>query len=531
MFRRLVIHFSRRIIQGGSEDSGEVQLSLGAMLALLASPGVILAIGLLDKYSSLLRYVRGQPVNTDLIPRSTGDGCMLLAFSMAITGLVTVWKWDRILPDLTDRLNLGPLPVPATQIFFSSLAAIVLVTLTFILDVNAGSMFIFPMVVTADQHSPVLFARLLLAHLTALLLGSIFIFCFCFSTMGLLVALVPRSIFASVSVLLRALLALALGTVLLTAGSGPAFMHLARNGVFGWHEWLPPVWFASLYGPLMSRPELGRADLWQRGLWVLAISAAVALLTYAAGYQRGMEGALARSPRLRRWPRLLLLQGLTPLERASFSFGLRMLWRSERHSLLLLSAIGLGIIVGGRSGNYGAIPFTTGYAFAIALRAAIDIPALPSANWPFRLLAVAHGDEPYRAARRIIWLHLVVFIIIPSALLNPLASTFTLVTMLAVLVDLLLLSYRQIPGTVRPVGFRNTRLVYALLALIGFGLFPWAGGKLASHIAANPLRALWPAALAAVVLYQRARVASDLYNDRPLLAFEQEDEEVTRLGL
>ena len=134
----LVRHFAQRLAQSGGEESGDVDMSLGALLALLASPGVFIAIGLMDRYSSLLNYFRGVRPIQDHYPRAVGDGYTLLVFSMAVTGLVTLWKWDRILPDTMDRLNLGPLPIPERTVFLSSLAAIALVVAVFIVDVNLG---------------------------------------------------------------------------------------------------------------------------------------------------------------------------------------------------------------------------------------------------------------------------------------------------------------------------------------------------------------------------------------------------------
>ena len=49
---------------------------------------------------------------------------------------------------------------------------------------------------------------------------------------------------------------------------------------------------------------------------------------------------------------------------------------------------------------------------------AFQVPAQPTASWPFRLLAVARNEEPYRAARRLLWLHLAVLILVPTLLMS-----------------------------------------------------------------------------------------------------------------
>lgn len=531
MFRVLVKHFARRLAQSGGEESGDVDMSLGAGLALLAAPGVFIAIGLLDRYSSLLNYFRGVPIIQDNYPRAVGDGYGLLVFSMAVTGLVTLWKWDRILPDPADRLNLGPLPIPERTVFLSSLAAIALVVGVFILDVNAGSMFLFPMVVTADQQGILPFLKLLSAHLVVLILGSLFTFCACFSLMGALVALSPPAWFSGLSLVLRSVSGFALLAMWLTSGQGRGWMRLARSGAASWQQWVPPVWFASLYGPLVGRPDVGIDGLWQRGLAALGIAFLLAMGGYAVGYRRGMDGRLARSAKRRKWPRWLLTQGSTPLERAAFRFSLQTLWRSERHSLLVVALLGSGLVFGVMQGDAERIPFYAGFSLIVALRIAFSVPALPAANWPFRLLAVAREGEPAQVARRLLWMHFALLVVVPTAVLCPPAVTLVLFLIHAVLIEALLLDFRQIPFTVRPPGFRSNRLVHALLALTGMGLIPWAGGHVAQSILVMPIRALLPCAAAFLLVRYRHHAVEAVTSGKPPLVFEDGVEDVIRLRL
>src|SRR5437899_9202104 len=86
-FWRLVAHFGMRLFSGGGE--GGLELGVGAILALLASPGAFITILLLDKYSGLLRYFRGnRPF--DAYASSLPDQSFFLTFSITITGIVTV---------------------------------------------------------------------------------------------------------------------------------------------------------------------------------------------------------------------------------------------------------------------------------------------------------------------------------------------------------------------------------------------------------------------------------------------------------
>lgn len=531
MFRALIAHFARRLVLSSGEESDSVDMSLGATLALLASPGVFIAFGLLDRYSSLLRYFRGRPVAQDQYPMAVGDGYTLLVYSMAVTGLVTLWKWDRILPDPVDRLNLGPLPIPSRSLFLASLAAVAMVVGVFILDVNAGSMLIFPMVVTAEQSAFAPFLRLTAAHLTILVLGSLFTFCACFSVMGTLVAAAPAAWFGRLSILFRAAAGFALLAMWLTSGRGHAWLRMTRAGTATWQEWSPPVWFASLYGPIIGRGDLGPARLWQRALVGLAIVAAVALAGYVIGYRRGMDGRLVRSAGRRRWPRWLLEQGDTPLERAAFRFSLLTLWRSERHTLLVVAMLGAGLVVGGMRGDPLQIPFFAGFSLIVALRVAFRIPAMPPANWPFRLLAVAAGNEPVQVARRLLWLHFGGLVLLPAAVFSPWEVVVVALLIDAVLIEVVLLDFRQIPFTVPAAGFRNTRLVHALLVLLGLGVVPWAGGWTAEWAGRRPLRMLLPMAVTAGLFYFRRDAADALTIGKTPLVFEDREEDVIRLRL
>lgn len=495
LFRALVRHFVRRLTQPASEDAGEIEFGLGAALALLATPGVFLAIGLLDKYSSLLRWFRGKPVYVDPLPRAFADGYTLLLFSMSVTALVTIWKWDRILPDAVDRLNLGPLPVSQRRVFLASLTAIAMVVGVFILDVNAGSLIVYPMVVMAERMFSE-FLRLLIAHLVAVGAGSVFAFCACFSVMGVLMLVIPARVFPAVSVLARAVLA---GGVLAmwVTGVGPA------------------RWFRAMYYPLSGL----EGDAWLAVL-ALAASIGVALAAYAFGYRRGMEGRLARESRPLRFS---LRWGATPIERAAFPFTLRGLWRDEALSLLVVSAVMTSIVVGVRARSWTYVPLYVGYAMTVSVYVAMQSAVLPASNWIFRLLAVGVDDAMYRVARRVICLHVGLLVVLPALFLAPLVALAT-ACLCFILTEALLFDFRAIPFTLRPEGFRNTRVLHMFLGVIGLAIVPWIGAWVSQRPAR--LAALLAVALAAPLIRRRALEA-----DRTPLVFDTSQPEVVRLGL
>jgi len=60
-FGHLIFHFLKRMFSGEDEEGVEsMSLGLGVVLAFLASPGALASLFLLDKYSTLLQFFRGQ---------------------------------------------------------------------------------------------------------------------------------------------------------------------------------------------------------------------------------------------------------------------------------------------------------------------------------------------------------------------------------------------------------------------------------------------------------------------------------------
>jgi len=135
-FGRLVGHFLQKLVRGGQDDaSSELDLGGGALLGLLAAPGAFTSLLMLDKYSAFLNWMRGR-LNDDLYVTSAPDKYLFLCVAMAVTGIVTVLKWDQILPDQQDYLNLAPLPVSSRRILLANALAILAAVVVVAVDVN-----------------------------------------------------------------------------------------------------------------------------------------------------------------------------------------------------------------------------------------------------------------------------------------------------------------------------------------------------------------------------------------------------------
>src|ERR1700674_523659 len=151
-FGRLVRQFLARTVRGsqGSADS-EFDLGIGGLLGVLPTPGAFTCFLLLDKYSALLNWMRGRRQDIYLV--SLPDKYLFLSLAMAVTGIVTVLKWDKILPDAQDYLNLAPLPIRPRAILLANAAALAIAVLVFAVDVNGVSAVFFPLFVTAAAQT------------------------------------------------------------------------------------------------------------------------------------------------------------------------------------------------------------------------------------------------------------------------------------------------------------------------------------------------------------------------------------------
>ena len=264
-FGRLVRHFVAKMFRGGEESSSEFELGIGGILGLLATPGAFLSLMLFDKYSNLLRWFRNQRV-FDPYLTSLPDKYVFIVFAMVITGVVTVLKWDRILPDRQDYLNLGPLPVRPRTVLLANVTAILLVAVIFAIDVNAASMFLFPMVVTAEQGSLAVFLKFVAAHAICVLLASAFTFFAVFSLMGILLATAPKRMFRPLSLSIRAGVIAALLALLVSSFAGPSLVRLLQAQPDSAVRWLPSLWYLGLYQTLQGRADLALASAGKMGV-------------------------------------------------------------------------------------------------------------------------------------------------------------------------------------------------------------------------------------------------------------------------
>lgn len=521
---RLVEHFLTRLVRGGGDAaSSEFELGAGALLGLLAAPGAFQCFLLLDKYSSFLGWIRGR-THANLLLTSVPDKYLFIALAMAVTGIVTVLKWDKILPDSQDYLNLAPLPIRPRKILLANAIAIGIAVIVFVVDVNALPALLFPLFVTAAQHSD---AGALLhfsaVHGTCVILAALFTFWAVFALLGTLGAVLPREIFRACSSWIRGAFLVAFIMLLLSGFAGAA---LARTVVVHpdtWLRFLPSLWFLGLYQSWQQAGPARLSALAPLALWSSLAAFALMLAAYGLSYRRRFAESMesGRGPSEQRVFKLVVacLDLFAPrapgFARACHRFVVRALLRNEAHRLCIAVALGLGYLLAFQSaadtltGGAAARDFlpeaavleaslVAAYLLILGLRLAFEVPAGVPSNWVFRVMLDSRETETRDVARRVVVSFLAPLVLLPSLILGVwrwgaaggIVHTLYVLALSLCLIEILLAGYRKVPLTCPVPGFRDNLLMLCLMQFLGFELFSGFGAMMERWMFAWPVRFL-----------------------------------------
>ncbi len=551
-FGCLVEHFFVGLFRS-TADTGpsEYELSPSGLLGLLAVPGAFIALSLFGKYSSLLRYIKGERA-FDVYIASLPDKYFFIVFSMVVTGVVAVLQWDRILPTRADYFNFAPLPVPLRSVFLANLAAILIAVAVFAVDVNLASTVLFPLVVTADSGSGIGFGGFLAfvaSHAICVILASLFTFFAFVAASGFLMMALPTALFAKVSLYLRISALAALFAVLTTSFAVlPAVRRLASHPDSA-AALLPPVWFLGLYQWMQGRATPPLDALGALALKATAIAFVAAMAVYAISYRRYFlripetlearpVASSERSGRGTEWLNRVWLS--TGFQRACYYFGMKTLLRSETHCLAFGGVVALGVVIAaqramraadtGRLAEWLSLSYILAYCVIVGLRFVFEMPVGLRANVVFRAGLDPHAHEVGAVARKMIWTFLAPAVLAPSLAvgswaLGPLRGvlhTIAVATACWLLMELLLLRFRKIPFTCSMPPFQNHVIMMLFLYLLGFVAFALVLPAMEQQLLAEPLLlVLLPLAVAAASWFIRqARQDGDhdqflIYEDRP----------------
>src|SRR5579871_2633566 len=538
-FGRLVGHFLKRVTAPSSvRQDAEFEFGAGALLGLLAAPGAFGCFLLLDKYSSLLNWMRGR-LHDDLLLTSVPDKSLFLSLATAVTGIVTVLKWDRILPDSQDYLNLAPLPIAPGRILLANAAAILIAVVIVALDVNLLPAALFPMFVTAAAHST--FAGVLefaAVHAACVLLASLFSICAVFALLGTLSAILPREAFRACSSWVQSVVLLALIALLPAGFAGSGLVRTLQQHPDSWLRFLPPMWYLGLYQTWQHRATPLLAEMGRRGLQAAGIAFALMAISYALSYRRRFTGVLegGQKPSDQRLIRLVLA-GLDLFShrtkgfaRACHRFTVRALLRSEPHRVAIAVSAGLGWLLASQDylsaplppkgdllpvGELLQAPLTTAYLLILGLRLAFEMPAAVSANWIFRAVLDPRENETLPVARLVMLSFFVPVVLLPafvlawiySGFLTAVIESLYLLALTVCLTELQLAGYRKVPLTCPMPGFRDHLPMLCLIQFLGYECFTRGGASLEHWMLSQPLGFLLvPAAMAGAWHWNRRRI-------------------------
>jgi len=505
-FPALVRLFFSRMLQGEGEEDGQgLNIGIAVIFVVLAMPGLLTSLLLLNKYGSLLRFLMGVRPVFDPFLESVPDEYYFIVLSMTVAGSVAVWKWDSIFLSHRDYANLVPLPLSFTQLFLGNLVAIFFLAAAFTIDANAVPLVLFPIAVLASQGTIPMWIVFTAGHALTAVAASTFTFAAVFAMAGFLMAVFPFPLFQRISPYLRFCMGICILSLLATSPKVSTLLSQNAKTSVAQITLLPPVWFIGLCESLWGRggdPFFGAMA--RRALLSLLVSLGSAAIAYALCFRRffvRIPEALPGSRIRRVRPILpdLVFRFLdatvlrTPPEQASFRFTIKTLFRSQIHLQTVLVAVALGLIVSAQfllsamnhdvgsalSVNYLAISFALAYCIACGVRFSLEIPNALQANWVFKYWVPPTQDQPRQIARTVILLTTFVPILPLSFALAVSLSNWTtailhclmLVLCVFTFTEIMLVRFHKIPFTCTYPPFRSESTLVLLAYFAGFYVF------------------------------------------------------------
>ena len=495
-FRVLVRHFLERFFNNelaSAEGDAKTRVVQAAC-----------AIGMLPFVVALYLYTPyHMPHQVRPYWAQAGDHYFYVVYSMVAMGVITIFEWDLLFPDLLDVLVLSPLPMAPVRMLSARVTAIFILMGAALFD----SSFLAPLVLPAAMDPPHLF-RFWAAHLFAVAASGVFGAAFFLAAEGILLGLLGDRLFRKISLWLQGGFVLGLLTLLflfpVMAGQMRAIVGPGRLFVF----LLPPFWFLGIYQRVLEGPATPVVFVELARIGWAAVTAAVVLATmsYPLAWWRRTRGlvegtAKREKPGWLRKPARGITQSVfarTPVTRAIWQFIGQNLLRVPRYRMVLVMYGGIGAallvatvtrvgLLDGRmyfvfspQGLRATVPIVAFWTVS-GLRSTFLAPADQRGRWIFRVILGKAGLAEVDAAKRWVFLWAAVLSLAAAACVWGLggpASHHGLVAAGQVLValgwslvltDLFFLNVTTIPFT----GARsNSATNFALLLIPYLGFFP-----------------------------------------------------------
>ena len=561
-FRVLVGHFLARFFTSEmASTEGDAKTRLVQAACALGIPGLIVVMYLYPVYHLPRGHV-GKYWGPRPYWSQAGDHYFYVVYSLVALGLVTIFEWDLLFPDLLDMFVMGHLPVRNTRVFAARVAAIALLMGAALFDVN----FLAPVVLPAATDPPHLF-RFWAAHLVAVGASGVFGASSFLALEGVLLGLLGDRWFRKISLGLQGAFAAALLTLLFLY----PVMAGALQGLTGGRMavWLPTFWFLGIYEQVLhgsaTLPVFVRmAEL---GWAATLVAVTVAIASYPLAWWRRTRGLVEGAAKKERrsvvgTPLQRLLHGTlarTPACRAIWQFIAQNLVRVPRYRMVLVMYGGMGsalvfaavmrvntargriAFVFSPEGLRAVVPMAAFWTVS-GLRSTFLAPADQRGRWIFRVTVGKAGLAEVGAARRWALLSsgtlslLVVALAARAAHWTMAVSAAQIVVAVGwsvVLTDVFFLNMKTIPFTGAKA---DTASNFALLLIPYLGFFP---AVVLFTVAAEPwIEAAWANVGWTAAVFAGAHLVLRAMHRQQILehllqidADEDEEEFPQRLGL
>jgi len=418
-FRVLVRHFIERFFNNEMASSeGDAKTRLVQVACTVGIPPFVVALYLYTPYH--------MPHQVRPYWAQVGDHYFYALYSMVAMGLVTIFEWDLLFPDLLDVFVLSPLPVRSLRMLGARVAAIFILMGAALFD----SSFLAPVVLPAAVDPPHLL-RFWAAHLLAVAASGVFGAAFFLALEGILVGVIGDRFFRKIALWMQGGFVVALLTLLFLypaiAGSlGPVLQSHSR-----FVAWVPPFWFLGIYQRILDGPATPAVftRLAHMGWLAVMLAAELAIISYPLAWWRRTRALVEGTAKRERQNRVVLpirsalhaTLARQPAFRAMWQFIGQNLLRVPRYRMVLVMYGGMGaallfaavtrVGVGHGSlrfvfspeGLRATVPIVAFWTVS-GLRSTFLAPADQRGRWIFRVILGKAGRAETSACRRWVFL-------------------------------------------------------------------------------------------------------------------------------
>jgi hypothetical protein len=488
----------------------EIPARLIQVVYMLALPGVLVALFL------VMAYHPPKGIGPRPYWSQVSDHYIYTVYSFVVMGVITIFEWELLFPDLLDVFVLSALPIKKQALLRARLLALGIFLGLAVVGVNILGAAFFP--VLAELH--LMWIRHTAAHLAATVMAGTFAAALFVALQGLMLCVLGRKILGWISPVAQAASMVALLTVLFLTPliAGNIEMLFATGGPVV--RWFPPFWFLGVYefvmhgggGSPIWGSLAGTAALATAGALVLA--AATYPLAYARRVKQLVEGVDSRHKRsvVASGVRTVLHSTLlrSAQVRAVYHFISQTILRVPRLRLYLTmyAGVGLALAISGavllaiqnehirlRTSEIGlrAVMPLLVFLLVVGMRTAMDAPVGLQGSW---LFMVVHGRPLQEHLRAVfLWVSVavsatalvavvVVELLAPASMhrwLPIAAQVVVAVGMTVLLTRVFLLRIREIPFTVTrvpstrdlPISFVRYMVIFPWLVLYVVGHEAW----------------------------------------------------------